>query len=115
SPTAAALALLCAFALTGCGEKSSPPPGATGTNATSSSVMTAPADYVGALAKGQQNATKTVDTAAINKAIQLFNVDQGRNPKDLEELVQRKYLPQMPVAPNGMKLSYDATAGEVKV
>ncbi len=116
SSAAAAIALGCAFTLAGCGEKPSTQ-GNAGTNpgTSSGSVLTAPADYVGALGKGQQNATKTVDTASINKAIQLFNVDQGRNPKDLDELVQRNYLPQMPVPPNGMKLSYDSSAGEVKV
>jgi hypothetical protein len=67
------------------------------------------------MVKGQQSAVKTVDTAALNKAIQLFNVEQGRNPKDLSELVQKKYMPQIPAAPNGMKIVYDADAGSVKV
>ena len=100
--------------LTGCGEKSSP--SSQGTNTTSGgSVATAPADYLGALAKGQQTAVKTVDTTSVNKAIQLFNVDQGRNPNDLNELVEKHYLPQVPTPPYGTKLEYDANAGTVKV
>ena len=56
-----------------------------------------------------------MDTTSVNQAIQLFNVDQGRNPKDLNELVEKRYLPMVPAAPAGSKLVYDATAGTVKV
>jgi hypothetical protein len=42
-------------------------------------------------------------------------VDQGRNPKDLNELVEKKFYPKLPDAPMGMKLEYDATAGKVTV
>ena len=77
--------------------------------------MSAPADYVGALGKAQQGAVKTVDTTSLNQAIQLFNVDQGRNPKDLNELVEKKFIPKIPDAPRGMKLEYDAGAGKAKV
>jgi hypothetical protein len=93
--------------LCGCGEKS----GSSG----GSSPASAPADYVGALNKAQQNAAKTADTTSINKAIQVFTVDQGRNPKDLNELVEKKYLPQLPTPPAGMKLDYDANAGTVRI
>ncbi len=73
----------------------------------------APAGYLGGLAKGQKDAVKTVDTASLDKAIQLFNVEKGRNPKDLNELVQEKYIPQLPPAPYGMKLDYDPNSGKV--
>ena len=45
----------------------------------------------------------------------MFNVEQGRNPKDLNELVEKKFIPRLPAAPTGMKLEYDATAGKVTV
>ena len=109
------LFVLAAVLLGGCGEKSNPPATAT-TNATSSgSPLTAPADYLGAMGKAQQNAVKTVDTTSLNKAIQMFNVDQGRNPKDLNELVEKKYMPQIPTPPPGSKLDYDPNAGTVRV
>jgi ABC-type glycerol-3-phosphate transport system substrate-binding protein len=99
--------------LAGCGDKST---SSTTTNTTSSSgsPLTAPVDYLAAAAKAQQSAVKTVDVTSLDKAIQLFNVDQGRNPKDLNELVP-KYIPQMPVPPYGTKLVYDANAGKVTV
>ena len=56
-----------------------------------------------------------MDTTSLNQAIQMFNVEHGRNPKDLNELVEKKFIPKIPDAPRGMKLQYDATAGKVKV
>jgi hypothetical protein len=105
------LGLAAGLALAGCGGDSDKPGSAT--NKTSSA--DAPGGYLGAISKAQQNAVKTVDTASINQAIQLFNVDKGRYPKDLNELVQEKYMPQVPTPPYGSKLVYDATAGKVQV
>ena len=99
--------------LIGCGEKSDKPGEATNTTTSGSTPLTAPADYIGALGKAKQAAEKTVDTTTLNQAIQMFNVDQGRNPKDLNELVEKKFYPKLPDAPMGMKLEYDATAGKV--
>ena len=101
--------------LVGCGERSDKSPQPTNGAASGSSPLSAPADYVGALGKAQQTAVKTVDTTSLNQAIQMFNVDQGRNPKDLNELVEKKFIPKLPEAPRGMKLQYDATTGKVTV
>ena len=101
--------------LVGCSQKAETPTATTNTAATGSSPLTAPADYLGALAKGQQSAVKTIDTTSLDKAIQLFSVENGRNPKDLNELVQQKYIPKLPDTPFGTKLVYDAADGTVKV
>lgn len=102
--------------LCGCGEKQpATQGGTTATNATGGSLVTAPVDYLNAAAKAQQNAVRTVDTASLDKAIQLFNVDNGRNPKDLNELVEKKYIPEIPPVPFGNKLNYDANSGRVSV
>src|SRR6185503_4407707 len=103
-----------AFLLLGCGEKSDKQ-GAGSTNASSGNPLNAPADYLRAVGKAQQSAVKTVDTTSLNQAIQLFNVDKGRNPKDLNELVQTHFIAQIPAAPIGYKLVYDADAGKVSV
>jgi len=64
------------------------------------SVLTAPVDYIKAAGNKAENvAIKTIDTTSLNQAVQLFNVDKGRNPKDLNELVEQKYIPQIPPAP----------------
>jgi len=101
--------------LVGCGGSSDKPSQPTNGAAGGSSPLSAPADYVGALGKAQQAAVKTLDTTSLNQAIQMFSVEHGRNPKDLNELVQEKYVPKIPEAPYGMKLDYDATTGKVMV
>lgn len=108
--------LLCCSALgllTGCGDKSSPPTQTT--NAAAGGTLTAPADYVGAMARAEQSAVKTVDTASVKSAVQMFQADQGRLPKDLNELVEKKFLPKIPATPFGTRLDYDPATGDVKV
>ena len=65
--------------------------------------------------KNQQAAVKTIDTTSLDQAIQLFSVQNGRNPKDLNELVEQKFIPKIPETPFGTKLVYDASAGTVKI
>jgi len=108
------LCLLVGLSFAGCGKQADPPTAAT--NSTSGgNPLTAPVDYLGAIDKAQKTAVKTIDTAALNQAIQLFNAQEGRNPKDLKELVEQKYIGEIPAAPYGMKIVYDATSGQVKV
>ena len=92
--------LLSVVLLLGCDQKSqSSGGGTTNTSSSGGSVLTAPVDYLRVAGKAQQSAVKTVDTASLNQAIQLFNVEKGRNPKDLDELVLEKFIPQIPAAP----------------
>ena len=105
--------------LLGCSEKTAQT-SSSGTNSAAStnssgSLLDAPTDYLRAAGKGQQNAVKTVDTVSLNQAIQLFNIDKGRNPADLNELVKEHYIPQIPPAPYGTKLAYDSASGKVSV
>lgn len=100
--------------LAGCSDSSQTSTTAS-TNASSGSPITAPVDYLNAVAKGKQTPEKTIDTTSLDKAIQMFGVDHGRNPKDLNELVQQKYIPRIPDPPYGNKLVYDANLGTVTV
>ncbi len=102
--------------LTACDEKPSTPQAATNAAApTATSPLNAPAGYLGAMVKGQQAAVKVIDTTSVDKAIQLFSVENGRNPKDLNELVEQKFIPRIPETPFGTKLVYDSNSGTVKV
>jgi hypothetical protein len=107
-----------AFLLTGCSKQedksAAPAPEPAKTNA-SGNPLTAPADYVGALGKAKGLAEKTVDNAGLNQAVQLFNAQEGRLPKDLQELVTQKYLPAIPQAPYGMKIEYNPKTGQVSI
>jgi hypothetical protein len=101
-----------ALVLGGCGkEQSSPPPAP----APAAAPAGATGGYLGTLARGQQVAVKTIDVTALNEEIQLFNVQEGRNPKDLDELVTKKYLGALPHPPAGMKLVYDPAQAKVSV
>lgn len=109
------LALAAAAFTAGCGDNSSNSTQSAATNSVDTSAASAPAEYLGALARSKQTADKTIETTSINKAIELFQVDKGRLPKDLDELVKEKYLPQLPKPPVGMKFNYDPNTGVVKV
>jgi hypothetical protein len=104
-----------ALVLGGCGNKNNPPPPSTTSATPAPTPASAPAGYVAGLARGQQVAVKTVDVVSLNQEIQLFNVQEGRNPKDLNELVTQHYLGALPNPPAGMKLVYDAAQGKVSV
>jgi hypothetical protein len=81
----------------------------------SSNPLTAPVDYLGAVGNAKQKAVKTVDVASLTQAIQLFNVSEGRFPKDLNELVTTKYIAKIPDAPYGQKIVYNPASGQVTV
>ena len=99
--------VLAGLALAGCG-KDEKPPAPPAANAAPAS-----GGYVGAMVKAEQSAVKVVDVTSLNHEIELFNAQEGRNPKDLDELVASHYIGQLPAAPAGMKIVYDATAGKV--
>jgi hypothetical protein len=92
-----------AVLLAGCGDSSKPQ--AKDVN---------PADVNNPLVNAKRTADKTIDVTYINQAIQLFNVQEGRLPKTLDELVP-KYIAKIPDAPLGYKISYDAVKGEASV
>jgi hypothetical protein len=96
--------LVAAIFLSGCGDNSGSPTQAVN-----------PADVTNStLVNAKRTADKTIDTSALNQAIQLFNVQEGRYPKTLDELTP-KYVAKIPDAPLGYKISYDATKGEASV
>jgi hypothetical protein len=105
-------ALVAALLAAGCGEKSTPP---AATNAASGNPLDAPGDYLKGAVKAQRDATMTLDTNALTKAIDQFNVERGRNPKDLDELVRERYIPTIPKPPFGTKIVYDAGSGRVNI
>ena len=98
--------------LAGCGQSSSSQ--TQGGNATANSASNNPADYLGTLVQAKKTADKTIDVSYLNQALQLFNAQEGRYPKDLQELTP-KYVAKIPDALIGYKISYDAVKGEVKV
>lgn len=108
---ATALGLL----LTGCSRKQEAAGAAKTNEAASGNPITAPVDYLGAVAKAKHLSEKTVDTASLNQAIQLFYAQEDRFPKQLDELVTKHYLGAIPSAPAGMKWMYNPQTGDLKM
>lgn len=92
-----------AVLLAGCGNDSAPQPPVNPADVTNNTLVNA-----------KRTADKTVDVSFVNQAIQLFNVQEGRLPKTLDELVP-KYVAKLPDAPLGYKLAYDTVKGEASV
>ncbi|HWN95113.1 MAG TPA: hypothetical protein VNT99_08775 [Methylomirabilota bacterium] len=84
-------------------------------DASSGNPLTAPVDYVGAIGKAQKSAQKTLSTVGLDQALRTFYTDEGRFPKDLNELVTKGTISQIPPAPHGMKYDYDSKAGTIKI
>jgi TolA-binding protein len=108
------LGLGAAALLLGCGE-TAPPPAKKGETQSNSggNPLTAPVDYLGAAAKAKQTGVKVADLASVRQAIQVFQQEEDRLPKDLGELTAKQYLPALPAPPYKMKYQYNAANGEV--
>ena len=74
----------------------------------------APAEYIGVLGKAEQQAVRTADLATLTKAIQIFEAQEDRYPRDLKELVEKEYLAKLPVLPPSTVFSYDPKTGAVR-
>lgn len=107
------LSSLLMLGFTGCSDSSSQ--SGDKSPASEGSVLTAPVDYLESAAKAKHSADKTVDAASLSKAIEMFSVQEGRYPNDLNELVAKKVIPAVPPPPAGMKFDYDAKTGTLKV
>src|SRR6185369_4325997 len=97
--------------LAGCGKDSTASQAAKNAN----EVASAPGNYLKTITDAEKSSEQKIDVAALNKVVQQFNVQEGRNPKDLNELVTMRYLGKVPEPPNGYKITYDATSGQVNV
>jgi hypothetical protein len=100
-------------AICGC-NKEAPKESASGSSA-SGNPITAPVDYLGAVAKAQQSAVRIAGNAQLTQAIKMFQAEEGRYPTNLQELVAKRTLPALPALPANMKFDYNPTNGDVKV
>lgn len=107
------LPLVAGFLIAGCGKDEEAKPARSSTSG--GNPLTAPADYLGAVAKAKQSTDKTIVSAGLKQAINMFQAQEGRFPKDLNELLKPDYLNSIPPPPAGMKYSYNSANGELKV
>ena len=101
--------------LAGCGGDSVEPKEAKVQVAEEGNPLTAPVDYLGAVNKANKFSNKSIELAQVNKAMQEFVITEGRNPKDLAELVESGFLAQEPKAPYGMEVQCDPQTGKVSI
>jgi len=99
-----------AMLLAGCGKDST----ATKAVNTVSNVVDAPLNYVSTVVEVEKHSQKVIDVSYMNQAIQLFNAQEGRYPKTLDELVPN-YVGKLPETPYGTKLAYDTNTYTVTV
>lgn len=90
-------------------------PNPTNEQAATGNPITAPVDYLGAIAKAKKFSEKTIDVTSINQAIQLFYAQEDRFPKNLEELASKHYIGSVPPAPTGMRWDYNPQTGQLKM
>jgi hypothetical protein len=109
-----AFVLLAGFLFIGCKKEETAAPANAAGQQPAGNPLTAPADYLGAAANAKKSADKTLLSASLDQAVKMFSAQEGRLPKDLNELVPQ-YLKSIPALPPGMKYSYDPRTGEVKV
>jgi hypothetical protein len=116
--TSCLILLAAGMVLAGCSKQtpSAPPPGTNTTQtATNKAEVAQPSGgYLGGLVQANKSAQKTIDVSYLNQAVQLFNTQEGRYPKDLNELVPN-YVAKLPAPPYGYRINYDATSGLVTV
>jgi hypothetical protein len=108
------LVLGAALAVTGCSKQQSPAAKKNSDSVATGNPITAPVDYLGAVAKAKHFSEKVIDTSSISQAIQLFYASEDRFPKDLNELVAKHYIGGLPAAPRGMRWGYNPQTGEIK-
>lgn len=93
------LAILVLALLTGCGGSSAPTP--------------APALPQKAARRTQHKSLAGDQIGVIKEAIQRFQIDLRRSPKDLTELVKLGYLAELPPAPEGQTYYYNPELANV--
>ncbi len=109
--------LVAGMFLAGCGKSNSgPPPQGTNTAQTTNTAEVAKPSggYLGTLMQADKSMVKTIDVSYLNQAVQLFNTQEGRLPKDLNELVPN-YVGKLPTPPYGYRINYDPASGTVTV
>lgn len=117
------LILLAGLLTAGCGRKNPSQPTAaaaapatnTNTTAVGQNPLMAPVDYLGVLNKAQKTAVNVVDSTSLKKTIDYFYANEERFPKDLNELVTKRYIGRLPDPPYGKKFQYDPQSGQISI
>ncbi|MCM8772811.1 MAG: hypothetical protein NC926_01225 [Candidatus Omnitrophica bacterium] len=77
--------------------------------------LNAPLKYGATIEKTMKKAKAMEDILYLKNKINTFQIQEGRYPESLDELVEKKYIEKIPNPPKGMKFVYDPKTGKVDV
>ena len=113
--------LLLVVLMSGCGAKEEPSAPADAsvagaeTATSSGNPLTAPVDYLGALAKAKNSSEVKVGIVSIEGGVRLYEAEHGKAPASLDELIASGELRALPKIPATLKWAYDPASGKVSV
>ena len=114
-PTFPFIAVALAVILVACGKQTSKEEAPKESGTSSGNPVTAPVDYLGAVAGAKKKMEGNIGLSSMTQAIQQFQIAEGRLPKELSELVTKGYLGQIPKPPYQMRYQYNPATGELAV
>ena len=107
--------LVLSLLLPGCGSKKEVSKEEMLTNNSSGNPITAPVDYLGAVNQARKSAVARIDIASLQNAINLFNAQEDRYPRDLNELAKQRYIQAVPTLPAGSRFDYNPQTGSIRI
>jgi hypothetical protein len=110
-----AFLVVCCLLLGGCGKKEPVVQKNLLTNNASGNPVTAPVDYLGAVNQARKSAIGRIDIASLQNAINLFNAQEDRYPRDLNELAEKHYIQAVPPMPAGSRFVYNPRTGDIRI
>ena len=101
--------VLLVFGLAACGKKSAP---SSGENLNPANAIE---KYGGVMGKTYKRAKGFDSLLSLKHDITSFQVEQGRWPSALQELVEKGYTKELPQPPEGMSFVYDPQNGSIRL
>jgi hypothetical protein len=77
--------------------------------------LNAPKKYGETMGRAMKKAKAMDDILYLKNKINTFQIQEGRYPNSLDELVEKGYIEKLPQPPEGMKFVYDPKTGSVEV
>ena len=71
--------------------------------------------YGGVMGTALKKSKAMDDVLYLKNKINTFQIQEGRYPSSLNELVEKKYIEELPQPPKGMTFHYDPSTGSVDV
>lgn len=80
-----------------------------------SNPLLAPVEYLGATARAKTSSQAKIALAPLQQAIQMYQVENGSFPPNLNALVQGGQIRALPALPKGSTYQYNPSTGDVTV